>query len=71
MTQDEIIEMVRQSDLGFLLGDSWMMHHELESFAKLAAAKEREECAKEVDSWDGLCPDAEFLADKIRARGQA
>jgi hypothetical protein len=39
MTQDEIIEMVRQSDLGFLLGDSWMLHHELEYFAKLVAAK--------------------------------
>ena len=39
MTQDEIIEMARQSDLGFLLGDSWMMHHELEAFAKLVAAK--------------------------------
>jgi hypothetical protein len=46
MTQDEIIEMARQSDLGFLLGDNWMMHHEFEAFAKLVAAHEREACAK-------------------------
>ena len=39
MTQDEIIEMVRQSDLGFLLGDNWMMHHEFEAFAKLVATR--------------------------------
>jgi hypothetical protein len=46
MTQDEIYEMVEQSDLGFLLGDNWMMQHELKAFAKLVAAKEREKfCA--------------------------
>jgi hypothetical protein len=45
MTQDEIIEMARQSDLGFLLGDSWLMHHELEAFAKLVAQHERDKCA--------------------------
>jgi len=39
MTQDEIIEMVKQSDLGFLLGDNWMMHHEFQFFAKLVADK--------------------------------
>jgi hypothetical protein len=42
MTQDEIIEMAKESDLGFLLGDSWLMHHEIEYFAKLVADKERE-----------------------------
>jgi hypothetical protein len=49
MTQDEIYEMVQQSDLGFLLGDNWMLQHELEFFAKLVAAKERETCAKVCD----------------------
>jgi hypothetical protein len=39
MTQDEIIELAKQSDLGFLLGDSWLMHHEIEYFAKLVAEK--------------------------------
>jgi len=52
MTQDEIIEMVKQSDLGFLLGDNWMMHHEFQFFAKLVAAK-----AIEQRTWVGLTDD--------------
>ena len=44
MTQDEIIEMAKQSDLGFLLGNNWLMHHEIEYFAKLIAEKERKFC---------------------------
>ena len=75
MTQDEIIEMAKQSDLGFLLGDSWLMHHEIEYFAKLVAEKEREACAKYVeecslpDAYSQEClPD---IANEIRARGQA
>ena len=39
MTNEEIIEMVEESALGFLLGDNWMLHHELEYFAKLVAEK--------------------------------
>jgi hypothetical protein len=79
MTQDEIYEMVRQSDLGFLLGDNWMMQHEFEAFAKLVAAKEREACAKVCDDkhdtwrWDNE-PDSESgprdCAEAIRARGE-
>ena len=79
MTQDEIYEMVKQSDLGFLLGDNWMMQHELESFAKLIAAKEREACAKVCE--DASTPDVGELqsdgqwgafvcAVAIRARGK-
>ena len=45
MTKEEIIEMVEESDLGFLLGDNWMLHHELEYFAKLVAEHEREACS--------------------------
>lgn len=45
MTQDEIIEMLKESDLDFLLGDNWMLHHELEHFAKLVAAKKQEPVA--------------------------
>ena len=77
MTHDEIIEMARQSDLGFLLGDSWMMHHELEAFAKLVAAKEREACAKafeaEADTWIAWQLPARAKrkgAEAIRARGE-
>ena len=44
MTQDEIIEMVKKTELKFLLNENWMMHDELESFAKLVAAKEQDRC---------------------------
>ena len=82
MTQDEIIELAKQSDLGFLLGDSWLMHHEIEYFAKLIAEKEREACAQlcidEVwaSSVSGTSVQAfnyasKECANRIRARGQA
>jgi len=58
MTQDEIYEMVRQSDLGFLLGDNWMLQHELEFFAKLVAAKATEEA------------NARALAALLRIKGE-
>ena len=83
MTQDEIIEMAKQSDLGFLLGDSWLMHDEIEHFAKLVAQHEREACAKLCDNrvtayqyatdvWaQEHIDEARHLAKAIRARGQA
>ena len=72
MTQDEIIEMARQAGL-------WETRHsvemaiggesELEAFAKLVAAKEREACAKTAEKYqDPFCGQA--VADEIRARGQ-
>ncbi len=85
MTQDEIIEMARQA--GFDIG-MWEKlsydddvfgygidgtHENLEAFANLVAAKEREACAKvceeagTVEQWDGLSE----AADRIRARGEA
>ena len=70
MTQDEIIEMVRQSDLGFLLGDSWMMHHELETFAKLVAAKERKEICGTIQQIVPITSWAHELLEAIRARGE-
>jgi len=39
---------------------------ELEAFAKLVAAKEREACAKVVDGWPDY--DVQGLAEAIRAR---
>ena len=83
VTQDEIIEMAKESDLGFLLGDSWLMHHEIEYFAKLVAKKEREACAKlfELTDLGGLKSDVwlqnytatilDGYAKAIKARGQA
>ena len=72
MTQDEIIELAKQSDLGFLLGDSWLMHHEIEYFAKLVAEKEREACAKvcddELKEWGIFDSDVGDVSKAIRAR---
>ena len=73
MTKDEIIEMARQSELGFLLGDNWMLHHELEYFAKLVAQHEREACAKVCEWRTGIQQvDAaiDTCAAAIRSRDQ-
>jgi hypothetical protein len=80
MKQDEIIEMARQ--VGFQVDEyakqfqpsfiSWggySIHKELEAFAKLVAAKEREACAKLFPQ-----PHMEYfgqdIQDAIRARGE-
>lgn len=65
MTQDEIIEMIKQSDLGFLLGDNWMMHHELVAFANLVAAKKQEriiEVVERLGTWAHITE----VVDEIR-----
>jgi hypothetical protein len=81
MTQDEIIEMARQVTVG---GEQIAVFtiSELEAFAKLIAAKEREACAEICDgfylSWIDVHGRYEFMgegasecAGAIRARGQA
>ena len=85
MTQDEIIEMAKQS--GFSLTHSglvklWLANSkDLEAFAKLVAEKEREACAKEADKrlhdYTMLTSNppqsgaAWSIASAIRARGQS
>jgi len=76
MTQDEIIEMARKAGyLDLSLTDRGMELKELEAFAKLVAAKEREACAKVCDelsdkhTWEGCYADE--CAHAIRARGNA
>jgi dTDP-4-dehydrorhamnose reductase len=69
MTQDEIIEMARQSGL---VGKPTYTEG-LVAFAKLIAQHEREACAKIVESdpsydWHKFACEA---ANAIRARGQA
>ena len=71
MTQDEIIEMARQAGLWPAVTD--IFPKELEAFAKLVAAKEREAIAKMLEDASGTgrivsCANA---AKSIRARGQA
>ena len=83
MTQDEIIEMAKQAgllDMEYEIGQ-WEIH-EFTTFAKLVAAKEREACAKLVESFQrdhiytadlagAIGAIKHKLADAIRARGEA
>ena len=89
MTQDEIIEMARQA--GFNLEQGFLLRvtgidEDLERFAKLVAAKEREACAKvceeerndpddqfknyEDTHTDGWIDGCNSCISAIRARGQ-
>ena len=74
MTQDEIIEMARQADIKHRTNVFYSQFcdgvyaDDLEAFAKLVAAKEREECAKVaeyINVYD------KTIAGYIRARGEA
>jgi len=77
MTQDEIIEMAIQAGASPDENKIWLMYaEEIEAFAKLVAAKEREACAKlceyiaqESDSFTESILRA--TATQIRARGEA
>jgi len=72
MTQDEIIKMAWDSGAythrltmwGFSLED-------LERFAKLVAAKEREACADIAENWNSNGMPRTGVAEQIRARGEA
>ena len=77
MTQDEIIEMLRAScdkdkvdpeQNGFWV----IVTEELERFAKLVAEREREACAKVLETHaPTTTPTWVSYVDAIRARGQA
>jgi hypothetical protein len=83
MTQDEILEMVREaggSDVGGPGWTTWVGTQStefLERFARLVAAKEREACAKVAYDYTvkvslpNFYESAEYVAQAIRARGQA
>jgi hypothetical protein len=70
MTQDEMIEMARQS--GAMFDHMTWVERDLlpvfERFAKLVAEHEREAV---LDLVDGYAKNNTDLADAIRARGQA
>jgi len=75
MTQDEIIEMAREA--GFHEHDFPFKRFKFEALVKLAAAKEREACAKWFDELAEKATSARDLvylnqtAALIRARGEA
>ena len=80
MTNDEIIEMLREScdkdKVDPLQNGFWVVDtEELETFAKKVAEKEREACAKVCDALSGEAItfsafSAEDCAIIIRARGE-
>jgi hypothetical protein len=75
MTKDEIFEMAKESELGFLLGDSWLMHHEIEYFAKLVAEAERKKLQGQIETLHAMYELAskqrDVLMDEQRAQVEA
>ena len=75
MTKDDILRMAREADLGIYLAPQWQLHEELERFADLVAAAEREIIAQSMDKQADLAPDeidrqwAQEMAAAIRERG--
>ena len=68
MTQDEIIELARQA--GFEEHQA-KFDTRIEAFAKLIEEKEREACAKLIESHGSTLVNGFMLTEAIRARGQA
>jgi hypothetical protein len=62
---EQIKELAEQSGLGFLYKDNWLCTTEIERFAKLVAANEREACAALCDDWF-----ASTAGRAIRERGE-
>ena len=70
MNREEIIRMAREAGLGFLFEDHLLVYGELERFAALVRADEREAVCRIVT---GLCisdNNSEEINRAIRARGQ-
>ena len=65
--KNEIIKMARQTKLP----NSDLYHGNLEAFAKLVAAKEREACAKVCEGFEGQHRYIDDIVEAIRARGEA
>jgi len=69
MTNEEIIKMARKAS-----GDDWGIFKdfmpEIECFAALVAAAEREACAKEAESYVTMEGYGDEIAYNIRARGE-
>ena len=73
MNKEDIIRMAREANIKQAIETPHLlMVHELERFAVLVAAAEREACAKAVEDYCGAWDDKGYaLATAIRARGQA
>lgn len=70
--KDDIIRMAQEAGFGGFLEPNWDLREELERFAALVAAAEREACAKAAEEYMRECEGASFgIGEAIRARGQA
>ena len=67
--QDEIMEMARQTGWHDALLNVSFVLPMLTDFAKLVAAKEREDCATQVQAWNTGITD--IMAAEIRAKGES
>ena len=68
MTHDEIIKLVEKAGIDQM---TWFHKcNEIERFAALVAAAEREACAEICDNWELGRDDICLVADEIRARGE-
>ena len=70
MTRDDIIRMAREADVSIrdYYDETGSTVQELERFAALVAAAEREACAEMVEDMDVQHP--KYIAAAIRARGK-
>jgi hypothetical protein len=72
MTRKDIIRMAREAELEeWVIVDHW---DELERFADLVAAAEREQCAAIAKDWDKDHPNTNYggcIAAAIRARSES
>jgi hypothetical protein len=73
MNREEIIRMAREVGIEFdpRWGTCYTGNVQLERFAALVAAAEREACAKACEEMDWCYDDRQEFATAIRARGQA
>jgi hypothetical protein len=70
MTNDDIFRMAQEAG-AFVLGDFIEAGEmDIEQFANLVAATEREECAYIADQGFRRAAEGDEIADLIRARGQ-
>jgi hypothetical protein len=71
MTDELIFKMAEESDLGFLLGDNWMMQHEIKAFANLITQHEREKLKGQIETlgamYDLASKQRDALMDEQRA----
>jgi hypothetical protein len=72
MTQEEVIEMARQSGLGFYLEPQWQLHEEVIAFANLVAKHERNKLQGQIETlyamYELVSKQRDYLMDQQNAQ---